>query len=497
MKKHNYKFLVLLPLFILFLNSCEDYFDQAEIPSTSFTDVWTSNNDLEKITAASYLLMKGYNEGIVDMGIMLPTFASDEGSLTENSRFTRNIDESIHGQLHRRKSDDNSIAWLSYNWLSGYEVVRTSNTVINYINDNDVFEDTEAHWKDRMLGENYFTRAFAFYTLIKTYAPAYNSSLSIANDGIIVNTTNITSALDAQSLNSVEEAYSQVVSDLENAIKYLPEVYEQGRDPEGYQDRAKKDAAHFLLARVYFQMGSMYWDKSLEQIDAILNKNTYTLESDPATAFRQTGTGNISSETIFQYVTTARWRRTRLFRNFAGRAGGGRIPVYKLSNYFLQYTGWDDLNEAEKDLRYTNLHTTVKGETLVGKWAEFLDHTPLMRIPELYLTRAIIALKENIGGGKTQAIADLNLIRKRAYGTNYVPLDQNTSIEELIEITNKERAKELTFEGDRLYYMQAIGEEIGCGDRVGEADGCSSSFVTSEFHWGIPQREKDLNNNIN
>jgi hypothetical protein len=131
--------------------------------------------------------------------------------------------------------------------------------------------------------------------------------------------------------------------------------------------------------------------------------------------------------------------------------------------------------EALKDKRFTQLHYFLKAnngdpnadQTVIEKyypnitWNVFWNdkywrapyarysNIPLIRLPEIYLTRATLSLASN----PTQALADVNLIRQRA---GLTPLTQVT--ESAIE---NERIKELGFEySDRLTYLVAMKKTI-------------------------------------
>lgn len=153
----------------------------------------------------------------------------------------------------------------------------------------------------------------------------------------------------------------------------------------------------------------------------------------------------------------------------------------------IKYIGWattddpTDLNnyvpsaEALGDLRFTQLHAFLKannGDANANKeeyeqtfthlkWNTFWSdkyfrapyarytNVPLIRLPEIYLTRATLLLSSN----PQQATSDVNVVRKRA---GLSPLSSVT--EEDIE---KERIKEFGFEGnDRLTYLVAMKKTI-------------------------------------
>ena len=103
-----------------------------------------------------------------------------------------------------------------------------------------------------------------------------------------------------------------------------------------------------------------------------------------------------------------------------------------------------------------------------------------MRLAEVYLTRSILRLK---AGDSSGALEDLNKIRLRA------GLQEVSEINE--EIIDKERLKELAFEGDHFFYLQALNQAIGAGDRENVAP---IQPPYEGLYWQIPQLELDMNN---
>lgn len=153
----------------------------------------------------------------------------------------------------------------------------------------------------------------------------------------------------------------------------------------------------------------------------------------------------------------------------------------------IEYIGWADTNnpldkvnytpseEALKDKRFVQLCAFLKGnngddsaskeeyeQTFKHlKWNTFWSdkyfrapyarytNVPLVRLPEIYLTRASLLLSSNQG----QACIDVNAVRERA------GLDHLTTVTE--GDIEKERIKELGFEGnDRLTYLVAMKRPI-------------------------------------
>jgi len=112
------------------------------------------------------------------------------------------------------------------------------------------------------------------------------------------------------------------------------------------------------------------------------------------------------------------------------------------------------------------------------------SNRPMLRLAEMYLTRASIRFMEK---DKEGAAADLNEVRKRAGLDNI----SSSAITEL-DIEN-ERIKELAGEhADRIYYLIAMRKPIGIGDR----DPSKFSPIQppySNYYWQIPLVEQQQN----
>ena len=119
-------------------------------------------------------------------------------------------------------------------------------------------------------------------------------------------------------------------------------------------------------------------------------------------------------------------------------------------------------------------------------------NVPVLRLAEMYLTRAIIYYKN---GDLNAAAEDLNVVRKRAFnesvaGTSYEDSEHFvTSATITEEMIHNERIKELSGEGDRMRYLQALQLDIGPGEREGIA---TVSHPYENMFWVLPQKEIDF-----
>jgi hypothetical protein len=125
-----------------------------------------------------------------------------------------------------------------------------------------------------------------------------------------------------------------------------------------------------------------------------------------------------------------------------------------------------------------------------GQWS----NVPVIRLAEMYLTRSIIHFRN---GNLAQAAEDLNVVRKRAFdqgaaGVAYEDSEYFVTAGNITEqMIHNERIKELTGEGDRLRYLQALKMPIPPGERDGFAP-VPFPYEDSKFHWILPQKEIDF-----
>lgn len=121
-------------------------------------------------------------------------------------------------------------------WNAPYSMIAIANSAINAIPDITVSEDDQEKF-DRIIGEAYFMRAFAYLHLTRTFGK------------VVINLE--VNDLEQKELSSVEDVYQQIESDLQQAESLLPDTY-PGVVAVGA--RPSKGAAKGFLARLY-----MHW----------------------------------------------------------------------------------------------------------------------------------------------------------------------------------------------------------------------------------------------
>jgi hypothetical protein len=273
------------------------------------------------------------------------------------------------------------------------------------------------------------------------------------------------------------------------------------------------------MAKVYFMVGDQ--DKALPELDYVIN-GPFSLDQDPIEAFNRSDASK-GNEVIWYALyydkSMGSTQKIATSMNYSDyRAiNGGRGENHRrctwhqftFSHALLQRVGWmdDNLNatvEAMNDKRYQQLfwrlepyrgddnddpryydlqYKHVKTPQVYGdKYYRGDDgqftNVPVIRLAEMYLTRSIIHLKQ---GNPNQALDDLNVVRARA------GLEPLTTVTE--QDIHNERIKEMAFEGDRLYYLQALNLPIPAGDRT---DVAPIQPPYENFYWRLPQSELDF-----
>ena len=122
-------------------------------------------------------------------------------------------------------------------WDNYYGLVEPANIIIS--NMPQYYNQSSATYNTR-LGEGYFLRAYAYFELVKQFG------------GVPLKLTPSTSAETYFTRNSEEEIYAQIIADLEEAYRLLPQKGEAtGRI-------TKYAAAHFLAKAHLFRASELY-----------------------------------------------------------------------------------------------------------------------------------------------------------------------------------------------------------------------------------------------
>jgi tetratricopeptide (TPR) repeat protein len=349
-------------------------------------------------------------------------------------------------------------------WSNGYDVINRANNVL--ANVDKVVEGSRA----RAEGEARFLRGTMHFELVRLYARAWNDGTPSQNPGIpiVLTPTKVTnptpeeiSAL-AVRRNTVAEVYAQVIEDLTRAEALLPvsNTY-----------YANRPAAAAMLSRVYLMQGD-YANALAAANRAITTQNTLVT---PWTSLYNNFINTTSSQNPPEYLFTIRVTEqdgasalnTYYGTTVASIPGtAGRSDVRILERHRQQYEAGDVRNW------FIGSGTRV----FTRKYLDRFANVPIIRLAELYLTRAECNLRLNSAVGATP-LADVNRIRQR------VNLPALTQAQLTIPAVLRERRLELAFEGHWLHDLKRTGTDVNA----------DLPWNSPKLIFPIPQREIDAN----
>lgn len=344
-------------------------------------------------------------------------------------------------------------SYVRDSWLRAYNTINICNNILSAIS---VVNTAD---QNRVKGEALFLRGAMYFELVKFFAKPYSAGSVASNPGvplILTPTRGIDqSAYVARS--TVEQVYTQILADLNEAESLLPNangVY------------ASKPAASGMLSRVYLQM-----EKYPEARDAANRTITVAVANGKSLVVPYSAAFNNSSnvaEYLFAIQVSAQDGANDMHLFWSVPEYGGRDGDVSIqASHLAMYEAGDD----RLDLFYDGA-----GDTRSGKWQQQYKVLPVIRLAEMYLTRAEANFRAGTSTGAT-ALADINLIRTR------VSLGSLGSVT-LADILN-ERKLELAHEGHAVHDLKRLKQS---------ADGFA--YNADKMVLPIPQREVDASRGV-
>jgi len=360
-----------------------------------------------------------------------------------------------------------------YLWKDSYFLIVGVNTTLEAIEtfkSGAQFLQLTAPQQSQLLhaeGENYFLRAFALFNLVRVFGmPYYNAPGT--NLGVMLKLTSDVTDIPGRS--TVQQTYTQIVSDLKQGAAYMSGT---GSQSNIY---ANKEAAWALLSRVYLYMGGTFTtpDANSNQMavtyaDSVIQEAAYSLlqgqeyvdmfaADESGTLGRADVKGNV--EVIFALDNSQ---------------GGDQInSMYHYLNYYGSLTGGfypaaSFLSSLQAgDVRSQFLQVNSLGKTETTKYDVSPNYvygyapTIFLRLAEVFLNRAEAEVKS---GDNADALSDLNVIHTRAGLSALTGL----SGQPLFDSVLAERKIELAFEGQNGfdYFRNGLPMTRPSGDTGG------------------------------
>jgi len=293
----------------------------------------------------------------------------------------------------------------------------------------DNLEVVDAGKVDKVQGEAKFIRGLIYFELVSVYAKTWTDGNPANNPGVPLALT--PDNLKPVNRSTVQEVYTQLINDLNDAKNLLPETN---------RFFATTYAASAILSRVYLMQNE--YAKARDEANRVIASNYYSLLNNYADNFNNSSNGasNATAEDIFAMQVTSQSGTNAMNTYFASPAFGGRGDIYVEPAHLALY----DAADKRLTLFYDGERT--------GKWKNRWGNVNIVRLAEMYLTRAEANFREGTSVGQTP-VDDINLIRNRA---GLIPIGAVTLDDILLE-----RHLELAFEGQLIHDIKRTQRSVG------------------------------------
>lgn len=435
----------------IFLSSCDGKLDIEPAQSISSEVALSSASDVNNALIGAYTVLAEpalYGTNLV----MIPDLYASPGYVNWTGTFSTYRD--ISNQSIISTNED-----VTRTWTHAYEAINIVNTVLASL---EVITDDEE--RNVIEGRALFIRGIMHFELVRLYGIPYEAGSPNSGLGVPIVTQAVKSVGDIiKDINrsTVTEVYTAVESDLTTAISKLA-------------DTEHVYAAQGMLSRVYLQQSK--YNLARDLANEIIESGEFSLSSNLQNPFRVKN----SSEGVFEIQQTEQSNAgssndgLATFYSSYKNATGGNVGRGDLSINNALYNAY-----AADDKRKTEMIYNGDGQKtglFTSKWYNYFDNIPIVRLTELYLTRAECNQRLGTSIGDTP-LNDVNKIRSRAGISVLTAVTVNSIL--------TERDQELAFEGYRLHDYKRTKRSIG-----------TLAYSDPKLVFPIPYREITVNKNL-
>jgi tetratricopeptide (TPR) repeat protein len=435
----NIKFLILIISSLVITSSCEKYLDLKPYQSLDESVVLTTDANVKSTLIGAYAR---FSDDYIYGGIILRNSeliaAGDELSWQGTYNAPREI---FNHQIIASNGD------VTTQWTQSYDCINICNNILSAL---DVVNEDD---RGVVEGEALFLRSLIYFDLVRFYGNTYQAGQANTQLGVPIVLTPTRGIGDENKIgrNTVEEVYTQVISDLERAVTLLP-------DENGYY--ATWGAATTLLARVYLQQGD--FANALNAADAVIGSDLYALTATYAEEFNN---DDATTEDIFVTKFTSADGVSPMTEFWSTTEYGGRDgDIEVLSDHLDLYDAADER---------LSLFWEGNNAFRSGKWNNQYGLVNHFRLAEMYLIRAECNQRLGSAVGATP-LADYNMIHTRA------GLTAATGI--VLDDILYERRLELAHEGFRFHDVKRLKLTVG-----------GFAYDDPKMLFPIPARELEAN----
>ena len=326
-------------------------------------------------------------------------------------------------------------------WVGGYRVINLANVIHDVLTGaNGATVVPDATRRDQLIGETEFIRGLMHFELVRLYGNQYDAT-TLNTPGAVIKlkgAIDTTTASEKPVRNTVAQTYTQVIADLTSASQKLP---------KRNSVRANKYTALAFLSRVYLQKGD--YTGALNAANTVIEQGGYSAPSnDVLTPFRSKN----SAEVIFEIqqndqnnAGTANDGLTTFYANLANGVGRGDFAVSE------DFTNQYDADDKRLNAWY---YIGLYGGIACAKWYSYGQNIPVIRMAEMYLTRAECNIRLGSSVGELP-ISDLAVIN------NPDRTGLNVIVAPTLNDVILQRRLELAFEGLNIHDLRRLRKSTG------------------------------------
>lgn len=474
-------FMVLALSATLSLSSCEDFL---VVPTIGKSTIDTFFAEIEGLRAANNGLHRSIAEFYDDEFVRYPEIMGDMVELVR-----LNADEAtilVHDYLSIPSHDAGYPASI---WREGYNVVTNANNILYY---GEPLYESYPHCKaeiDMIFAQATFARALATFNLCQVYGHSYIYTPDASHLGVPV-VTWVPGFDDVIARSTVAQAYKQVLADLDAALA----LFTNSQKPASVYYISPL-ACKALKARVYLHKGD--WDNAAKMAEEVMGEITLTPHDKYVKMFRDAAS-EVGSETIFRlnfYDTSSSMNSLC----DPSRSNYKAEPAKKLLDLFEEGDVRKELlvytpESVETEMRPGNYNAFCKYCAYKSITDERNRRTDLfvLRGSEMYLIHAE-ALCRKATPDLEGAANDIKALQARAMGKTVEEITLTyKDAEDLLQIIENERVRELNMEGHRLFDITRLGHDL---ERGATATSAMKNLSWPDYRFALPicQTEMEAN----
>jgi len=452
------------------LSACSDFLEVQPVGQTTIPVLFSDMDGIRAALPGTYSAM--YNNYYSKYFYIYPEVAGNMVSLNLiDSRPALPDEYNFVSQ-----SDEDKTA--GYIWRYIYEAMANANNILQY---QPALVEKYPYCANELKvikAEALFLRALCHFDLCRVFAQPYNYTSDASHLGIPV-LTKTPGAEDQIGRNTVREVYTQILQDLKESEEDF------GNTPRTDVYHASRLAAQGLLARVYLYMED--WDNAIVYSSTVLDSVKLSYGSNYLDMYNKMIPG---TEAIFRLNGTKQGKSLNEYYSSSD-------PKILCADTLLQLlndpqdlrTQLIQLDNKSKISFVTSKYTITTGNVDSDK-----HYDPfVLRASEMYLIRAEAYLNKN---ELTKAASDIKMIIARALSKDVSEIVlPETDKAALTRILEKERAKELCFEGHQFFDITRRKQNL-----VRSANTNSNvkflAYPNDRFVLPIPQKELETNVNM-